>query len=460
MPGKAFVNYRRDDARDMAARIRDRLAAAFGDANVFMDVDNLLAGQRFDRELEKALDQTDVLLAVIGPGWLELLAERADSGERDYVRAEIAGALQRGIVVIPVLIERTPLPRADALPGDIRDLVLHHKHVVSHEQFGRDLAGLIRAIREARKAAHAEAGGRGAAVRWIGAAALAALLLGGGVLAYQSSMAERVAQAKREEDRSRAAATEKARQEEIKRAAEAASARKKAEHEAQAKRAAAVEDGKRAAAGEKALQEEQEHAAAAAVAAGKADEDAEVRQIAADLVAGRPIDKRALARARSAIGAPGTSHSTQADSRARLVLEGYGSRLTAQTAGLFKIAVTPAEGQCSAFAVRASVSVPSVLRSKGYALAGSGEEAAIGVTVRCDHYVSKVPGHAGDARRADVSISAVWKSTGAEYAELTRSAEGYVLRGSPNDRLDTEDASARAIHAALVKLRRLLPSAE
>ena len=55
MPGKIFVNYRRDDARDMAARIRDRLAATFGDANVFMDVDNLLAGQRFDKELEKAL---------------------------------------------------------------------------------------------------------------------------------------------------------------------------------------------------------------------------------------------------------------------------------------------------------------------------------------------------------------------------------------------------------------------
>ena len=54
MPGKVFVNYRRDDARDMAARIRDRLAATFGDANVFMDVDNLIAGHRFDKALEIA----------------------------------------------------------------------------------------------------------------------------------------------------------------------------------------------------------------------------------------------------------------------------------------------------------------------------------------------------------------------------------------------------------------------
>ena len=55
----------------MAARIRVRLAAPFGNANVFTDVDNLLAGQRFDRELEKALGQTDVFLCVIGPRWLE-----------------------------------------------------------------------------------------------------------------------------------------------------------------------------------------------------------------------------------------------------------------------------------------------------------------------------------------------------------------------------------------------------
>jgi formylglycine-generating enzyme required for sulfatase activity len=185
MPGKIFVNYRRDDERAMAARIRDRLAGTFGDRNVFMDVDHLVAGQVFEAELEKALAETDVFIAVLGPRWLELLAERQGSGERDYVREEIAGALRRGIVVVPVLIERAPLPRADALPDDIRALVSHQKHAVTHEQFGRDIAGLIEAIRFARKAARAGAGGGGVSVRWAGAVALTALALGGGVLAYQ-----------------------------------------------------------------------------------------------------------------------------------------------------------------------------------------------------------------------------------------------------------------------------------
>jgi TIR domain len=153
MPGKIFINYRRNDERAVAARVRDRLAGVFGNTNVFMDVDNLMAGQRFDKELEKALAETDIFIAVIGPHWMELFAERQAASERDYVREEIAEALKRGIVVIPALIERTALPRADGLPEDIRELVLHQKHDVTHEHFGRDIAGLVEAIRFARKSA-------------------------------------------------------------------------------------------------------------------------------------------------------------------------------------------------------------------------------------------------------------------------------------------------------------------
>ena len=49
MPGKIFVNYRRDDVPGDARGIRDGLVRTFGKSNVFMDVDNLLAGQRFER---------------------------------------------------------------------------------------------------------------------------------------------------------------------------------------------------------------------------------------------------------------------------------------------------------------------------------------------------------------------------------------------------------------------------
>jgi hypothetical protein len=66
MAAKIFVSYRREDAPGDARGVHDGLVRVFGRANVFMDVDNLLAGQRFDKELERALGQCDVLIAVIG----------------------------------------------------------------------------------------------------------------------------------------------------------------------------------------------------------------------------------------------------------------------------------------------------------------------------------------------------------------------------------------------------------
>jgi hypothetical protein len=154
VPGKIFISYRRDDVAGDARGIRDALAAKFGKSNVFMDVDDLLAGQRFDRELARALDDCDVLIAVIGRHWMEQLRAKTDSGERDYVREEIAAALRRDLVTIPVRVGlegRLPsLPRGADLPDDIRDLVLHQKHDVTHERFGRDVVDLIEAIEAAR----------------------------------------------------------------------------------------------------------------------------------------------------------------------------------------------------------------------------------------------------------------------------------------------------------------------
>ena len=155
MPGKIFVSYRRDDDPNGAARIRDALTAKFGRQSVFMDVDDLLAGLRFDEELAKALAACDVFLAVIGPRWMDLLKAKAASGGRDYVREEIAEALKRKIAVIPVRIGREgqlpALPRADELAPEIRDLVHYQKHDVSYEQFGRDANALVDAITAVRR---------------------------------------------------------------------------------------------------------------------------------------------------------------------------------------------------------------------------------------------------------------------------------------------------------------------
>lgn len=163
--------------------MRDRLSQKFGNTNVFMDVDNLLPGQRFDRELDHALSQCDVLIAVIGPRWMKLLSGHARTRERDFVHEEIAAALKRDIVVIPAIIGRKgnmpSLPRRDDLPEDIRDLVLHQRQDIAHESFGRDVDELIEAVKFVLR------GGRRAAPwRAIAISGAAALVLAVGLLGY------------------------------------------------------------------------------------------------------------------------------------------------------------------------------------------------------------------------------------------------------------------------------------
>ena len=73
----------------------------------------------------EAVAKSDVLLAIIGPGWLEV---RDDAGRRrlddphDFVRIEIATALKRNIPVIPILLESARVPKAAQLPDDLKEL--------------------------------------------------------------------------------------------------------------------------------------------------------------------------------------------------------------------------------------------------------------------------------------------------------------------------------------------------
>ena len=141
-----FVNYRRDDAAAEARNIRDHLAAAFGHGHVFMDVNDLSPGQRFEDELQKVIGSCQVLIAVIGPSWFTLLTDRLARGDRDHVREEIAAALVRRITVIPVLVGRSgrlpSLPRREDLPPDLQDLVSYQSHAVTHERSERDIRDL------------------------------------------------------------------------------------------------------------------------------------------------------------------------------------------------------------------------------------------------------------------------------------------------------------------------------
>src|SRR5262249_42444089 len=176
---KIFINYRRDDSIGTAGRLHDRLAQTFGQKNIFMDVDSIPAGVDFVTDLNSQVAACDVVLVVIGPNWVDAKDEagrrRLDNPD-DFVVIEIAAALARNIPVIPVLLDKTRIPKASELPDPVKPLVRRNAVEILSTQFGRDAEALIEKIREVLN------GGTAAPRPWrgkavVGTAAAAVLLL-------------------------------------------------------------------------------------------------------------------------------------------------------------------------------------------------------------------------------------------------------------------------------------------
>ena len=149
---KVFISYRRDDSAGHAGRVHDRLMQSFGRDLLFMDVDAIPLGVDFIKVLREEVAKCDVLLAVIGTHWLNASDEegkrRLDS-TTDFVRTEIATALQRGIPVIPILLDGAKIPKVQQLPKDLEGLAARNGLDVRHASFHQDMDKLIAALKGA-----------------------------------------------------------------------------------------------------------------------------------------------------------------------------------------------------------------------------------------------------------------------------------------------------------------------
>ena len=147
-----FLSYRREDSADVAGRIYDRLAVAFGQDQVFKDVDSIPLGVDFREHLQQVVGKCDVLLAVIGDQWLATarVGEASSRLEdpKDFVRIELESALQRGIPVIPVLVRGAAVPHEAELPSTLGTLAYRSGiSVRSDPDFHRDMDRLIDGVR-------------------------------------------------------------------------------------------------------------------------------------------------------------------------------------------------------------------------------------------------------------------------------------------------------------------------
>jgi len=149
-----FISYRREDTAPYAGRIFDRLAEHFGRDNVFLDIDALKPGQDFVQVLEQTLEASEVVVVVIGREWSSIVNEHGHRRldlKSDYVRQEIATALNRSVPIIPVLVGRAPMPRPEDLPEPLVPLARRHAIEINDAGFHEDVDRLIRAIGTAGK---------------------------------------------------------------------------------------------------------------------------------------------------------------------------------------------------------------------------------------------------------------------------------------------------------------------
>ena len=140
-----FMSYRRKDTAAIARRVYDVLEKEFGRGSVFMDIHTIVGGEDFRVRLEAALQQCHVLLALIGPRWLE--DERLHNPD-DFVRLEIERAISRELPVVPLLIDGANMPKVGDLPSSLAPLTRQHAlPIESGQGFPGQMDRLVRDLK-------------------------------------------------------------------------------------------------------------------------------------------------------------------------------------------------------------------------------------------------------------------------------------------------------------------------
>jgi 8-oxo-dGTP pyrophosphatase MutT (NUDIX family) len=128
----SFISYRRKGDAVHARRLFDGLSERLGPDALFFDTeeDRIPLGTAWPKRLFESVVGCHALLAVIGPAWLDELVARNRNGTNwqsisaslDWVRKEVAIALNMRKPVIPVLVGGASLPAVAELPPDLREL--------------------------------------------------------------------------------------------------------------------------------------------------------------------------------------------------------------------------------------------------------------------------------------------------------------------------------------------------
>jgi hypothetical protein len=125
-----------------------------------MDLDSIEAGQPFAQVIRDALNSCAALVALIGRQWMMLADEegqrRLDNPD-DFVRLEVQTALERGVRVIPVLVDGASPPRQQQLPSGLQELAELNALELSYGRYDYDAGRLFERVQRVLAEAAADA---------------------------------------------------------------------------------------------------------------------------------------------------------------------------------------------------------------------------------------------------------------------------------------------------------------
>jgi hypothetical protein len=145
---RVFISYRRDDAAGYAGRLEEALESRLGRGSVFRDVLDIPPGDDFVAAIRVRLAEAQTQLVLIGPRWTggETLGQRRIDDANDFVRLEVALALESGIRVVPVLLPGVAMPSESDLPTPLKPLARRNALSLSDANWDGDVARLAQSV--------------------------------------------------------------------------------------------------------------------------------------------------------------------------------------------------------------------------------------------------------------------------------------------------------------------------
>jgi len=147
MRQNVFISYRRADSAKTTKKLHDALKSSLpAGIDVFYDVDRLDPGGDIRKKIQNALEQSKVLLVVIGRQWVNIGRKRFAT-EDDHVRFEIEYGLSlRRMCAIPVLVDCASMPAIADLPGRLKSFAYNEAVHVRPAHFSNDVARIVEKI--------------------------------------------------------------------------------------------------------------------------------------------------------------------------------------------------------------------------------------------------------------------------------------------------------------------------